>query len=167
MNFLYFMLLKIYKNDLLFTVKSFFTYFHSDLCKVFYLFSYWPLFFCFSPTFVATITKVARSKKLKKPNLAVSSFKKAKSSKMKKGQIKVKMFFKNLLKWPDSKLDFHKFIFDIASFVKISTKQALKYTIFFNIQEGQKMAKWTNHFISGKPYEKGQMATMTITILPP
>jgi hypothetical protein len=29
-----------------------------------------------------------------------------------------------------------------------------KYTIFVNIQKGQKMAKWPNHFISGKQFQK-------------
>jgi hypothetical protein len=46
---------------------------------------------------------------------------------------------------------------DIASFAQISPKQALKYTIFFNTQ---KRGKWPNHFISGKPFRKGQTAPM-------
>jgi hypothetical protein len=39
-------------------------------------------------------------------------------------------------------------------FAQICSKQALKYTIFVNIQ---KMAKWPNHFISGKQFQKGQI----------
>jgi len=33
-------------------------------------------------------------------------------------------------------------------------------TIFVNIKKGQKMAKWPNHFISGKQFQKGQIATL-------
>ena len=39
-------------------------------------------------------------------------------------------------------------------FAHICPKQALKYTIFVNFQKGQKMAKWPNHFISGKQFQK-------------
>ncbi len=40
-------------------------------------------------------------------------------------------------------------------FAHICPKQALKYTIFVNIQKRQKkMAKWPNHFISGKRFQK-------------
>jgi hypothetical protein len=39
-------------------------------------------------------------------------------------------------------------------FAQICSKHALKYTIFVNIQ---KMAKWPNHFISGKQFQKGQI----------
>ena len=39
-------------------------------------------------------------------------------------------------------------------FAQIFPKQALKDTIFFNFQKGQKMAKWPNHFISGKQFQK-------------
>jgi len=85
-------------------------------------------------------------KKFKSPTLAISSFKKVHYSKMKKGQI----FFTILLKWKDSKLEFQK----IASFVQICPKKAFKYTFFFNIQKGQKMAKWSNYFISGKQFQK-------------
>jgi len=45
-------------------------------------------------------------------------------------------------------------MFEIA---KICQKQALKYTIFVNIQKGQKTAKWPNHFISGKKFPKGKI----------
>jgi hypothetical protein len=41
--------------------------------------------------------RVARSKKLKRPKLAIISFKKAKSSKMNKGRIKAKFSSKNCL----------------------------------------------------------------------
>ena len=30
----------------------------------------------------------------------------------------------------------------------------------FNIQKDPKTAKWTNHFVSDKKFQKGQMATM-------
>jgi len=42
-------------------------------------------------------------------------------------------------------------------FVQICPKQASKDTIFVNIKKGQKngqMAKWPNHFISGKQFQK-------------
>jgi len=39
---------------------------------------------------------------------------------------------------------------------QICPKQALKYTLFVNIQKGQKMAKWPNHFISEKHFQKRQ-----------
>jgi len=45
-------------------------------------------------------------------------------------------------------------------FAKICPKQALKYTIFVNIQKRQKngqMAKWPKHFISGKQFQKSQI----------
>jgi len=47
-------------------------------------------------------------------------------------------------------------------FAQICPKQALKYTIFVNIKKGQKMTKWPNHFISGKQFQKGQMATLVL-----
>ncbi len=39
-------------------------------------------------------------------------------------------------------------------FAQICSKHALKYTIFVNIQKRPKMAKWPNHFISGKQFQK-------------
>jgi len=39
-------------------------------------------------------------------------------------------------------------------FAQICPKQALKYTFFANIQNGPKNAKWPNHFISGKQFQK-------------
>jgi len=32
--------------------------------------------------------------------------------------------------------------------------------IGLKVKKGQKMAKWPNHFISGKQFQKGQMATL-------
>ena len=43
---------------------------------------------------------------------------------------------------------------NIASFEQISPKQALKYTIFFNIKKGRKMTRLSNNFITGKPFQK-------------
>jgi len=43
---------------------------------------------------------------------------------------------------------------NIASFEQISPKQALKYTIFFNIIKGRKMTRLSNHFITCKPFQK-------------
>jgi len=50
------------------------------------------------------------------------------------------------------------------------SNQTLKYTIVVNIQKRPKIAKWPNHFISGKQFKKeqirkiwhlkGQMATL-------
>ncbi len=42
-------------------------------------------------------------------------------------------------------------------FAQICPKQALKYTIFVNIQKRQKMAKWPYHSFSGKQFQKGQI----------
>jgi len=39
-------------------------------------------------------------------------------------------------------------------------KQASNYTIFVDIKKSQKMAKWSNNFISGKQLKKGRMATL-------
>jgi len=39
-------------------------------------------------------------------------------------------------------------------FAQICPKQALKYTVFVNIQKRPKMAKWLNHFYSGKQFQK-------------
>jgi hypothetical protein len=41
-----------------------------------------------------------------------------------------------------------------SKFAQICSKHALNYTTFVNIQKGQKMAKWPNHFISGKQFQK-------------
>ncbi len=48
-------------------------------------------------------------------------------------------------------------------FAQICSKHALKYSIFVNIKKGQKMAKWSNHFIPGKQFQKspnGNPATL-------
>jgi len=66
------------------------------------------------------------TEKLKRPNLALRSFKKA------------KFFSKFSFKCRDSKLEISQ---NIASIDQIYTKQALKYTIFFNSQKSPKMAK--------------------------
>jgi len=47
-------------------------------------------------------------------------------------------------------------------FAKICSKHALKYTILSTFKKVQKMAKWPNHFISGKQFQKGQMATLQL-----
>jgi len=59
---------------------------------------------------------------------------------MKKGQIKAKFPSKNFIK--------------CLKFAQICSKHALKYTIFVNIKKWPKMAKWPNHFISGKQFQK-------------
>jgi len=41
--------------------------------------------------------------------------------------------------------------------------KALKYTNLSTFEKGQKMAKRPNHFISGKQFQKGQMATLVVT----
>jgi len=42
-------------------------------------------------------------------------------------------------------------------------KTDLKTYFFVNMKKGQKMAKWPNHFTSGKQFQKGQMATLLLT----
>jgi len=39
-------------------------------------------------------------------------------------------------------------------FAQNCPKQALKYTLFVNIQKRPKMAKWPNLFISGEQFQK-------------
>ncbi len=41
-----------------------------------------------------------------------------------------------------------------SKFAQICSRHALKCTIFDSIKKGQKMAKWQNHFISGKQFQK-------------
>jgi len=43
--------------------------------------------------------------------------------------------------------------YNFVSLAQIPPKQSLKYTIFFNIKKGQKMAKCQNHFISGNLFQ--------------
>jgi hypothetical protein len=65
----------------------------------------------------------------------------------KRQNILQKIVFKNRFK--------EIFSLNIASFDKF--KQALKYTILFNILKGSKMSKLSHHFISGKRFQKGQI----------
>ncbi len=84
------------------------------------------------------VIRVAWSNKiLKGSNLVESNFKH--SSKIEKGQI----FFKYFV-------------------LLIFKKQALKCTIFLYIQ---KVAKWSNHLISSKKFEKAKMATLVSELL--
>ena len=64
-------------------------------------------------------------------------------------------FMLNFLKNIENNL----FNINLVVFAQIFPKQTLKCTLFFNFQ---KMAKWPNHFISDKQFQKGQMATLQI-----
>ena len=66
--------------------------------------------------------------------------------KIKKGQIykeNLQIIFRN--------------VYNIISFVYVWSKQGLRGNIFFATQKGQKRL---NHFISGKLFSIGQMATL-------
>jgi len=78
--------------------------------------------------------RVAESKKMKRPNLTISSFKKGQILKIQK--IKITRFKVRISQ-------------NIASFVQIPPKKALKYTIFYNIlnlQNGHIILFLANHF---------------------
>jgi hypothetical protein len=70
---------------------------------------------------------------------------------MKKGQIKAKFLSKKLLKELNSDLQFHK----MFEFCPDLSKTGLKIYYFCqHLKKAKKMAKWPNHFISGKQFQK-------------
>ncbi len=84
-------------------------------------------------------------KKLKRPNLAISSFKKAKFS---------KKIYQNISK---KNLKYPKVLYILLTFSQNRLKKILFSSRF---KKGQEKAKWQNHFISRKLFQKGQMATL-------
>jgi len=93
------------------------------------------------------VARVARSKKLKMPNLAISSFQKVKSSIMKKGQLKIQKFVK-ITRFKD-RISLH-----ISNFAQISPKLVLNTLFSSTFKKGRQIDK---SFFSGKPFQKGQI----------
>jgi len=87
-------------------------------------------------------------KKMKKSKFGHKQLQKGQILKNEKRTNKFKIFFK-ITKFKV------RILYSIASFAQFSQKQALKNTLIFNI----KKTKCPNHLISGKSFQKGQMAT--------
>ncbi len=98
----------------------------------------------------AVYCRVPRSGKIKSTNLSISSFKKAKFSNRKQGQIKAKFSKKITQNMSNNFWNLIKCCMFRRNFTKIGLK-----IYFFSLrsEKGQKIAKWPNHFISGKLFQ--------------
>jgi hypothetical protein len=104
-----------------------------------------------------TCSRIARSQKIKRPNLAISSFKKGQILYCWKRPNKGQIFKGNLPKYIKNVWN----IINCCMFCWNLAKIGLKRYYFFKIE---KKTNWLNHFISRKLFQKGQMATLTWSI---
>ncbi len=81
---------------------------------------------------------------------------KAKFSNDKKGQIKPN-FLRKFTKFIKLNLKYHQMLYVL---LKFSQNRPKKILFSLRLKKGQEKAKWLNHFISRKLFQKGQMATL-------